>query len=111
MAPHAQTRILWRDGDSVEAAREAIARFGKVEVELPPGYHHTLFARLRPAGEAEHEPEVLDLRGGAELLERIAAIRGLEELEGLAALLREGRGEVELHSPGPVLILHTGTRP
>ncbi len=107
MAPHAQTRILWRDRDSVDAAREAITRVGKVELELPSSYHHTLFARLHPGGEADHEPEVLDLVGDTELLERIAAIRGLEDLGGLTELLRTRHGRVELHSPGPVLVLHT----
>lgn len=105
MVTSAPNRLLWRDRQSTREAREALAEFGRVELDLPPNFHHTLFAHLRPRAEAGHRPEVLDVEGPAELLRRIADIQGLEDMAELAELMGQVNGSVRVRSPSPTITL------
>lgn len=105
MVTSAPNRLLWRDRQSTREAREALAEFGRVELDLPPSFHHALFAHLQPRAEAGHRPEVLDLEGDAELLRRIANIQGLEEMAEMAELVTEALGTVLVRSPSPTVII------
>lgn len=104
MVTSAPNRVLWRDRQSTREAREALAEFGRVELDLAPSFHHALFAHLQPRAETG-QPEVLDLEGDADLLRRIANIQGLEEMAELAEWVTEALGTVLVRSPSPTIII------
>lgn len=106
MVTSAPNRLLWRDRQSTREARKALAEFGRVELDLPPNFHHALFAHLQPRAEAGHRPEVLDIEGHAELLRRIADIQGLDDLAELADMVAEADGSVRVRSPSPTITLN-----
>lgn len=96
------TRVSWGGRGSVERALEVLERFGRVELELPPDLHHTLFAHL-DAGDGPPGLELLDLDGDVELLRRLARVRQLASLAGLADAPLVAGAVVSLRSPAPLV--------
>jgi hypothetical protein len=95
--------LLWPGTDTLEAARAAIRSGMSVDIELPLEVHYALYKRLHPDGPRASED--IDTSGGAELLEPIATVAGLEELGVLQAALRGANYRVRLTSPVPHLRL------
>ena len=104
MKPHRNIVALrWPGLDSLKAARQAIDAGNEVEIELPVGTHYALYKELHR--EPLPAAEQLDVSGGAEILEPLAGIRGLEELAKLRAAVKRAHYRVHLVSPEPVLCL------
>lgn len=96
-----EDRITWRGRESVSAVEAALRQWGRADILLSPDYHHVLWRSL---GEGRPGmPELLDVAGGAELLERIAAIGGLAEIALLAPFVAGAKAEVRVLSPRPVI--------
>ena len=96
--------LQWPGLHSLKAAREAIDSGDEVEIELPVGTHYMLYRHFHPddnGAAAEH----MDVSGGAEILEALAAIKGLEDLARLEAPVKRARYRVQLTSPEPMLRL------
>lgn len=109
---HNVVAVQWPGEDALAQARAAIGRGSEVAIALPPNMHYALYRHLHP-GEIDGATERIELAGGVELLEPIAAARGLEDLAKLRPALRRGRYRVRLTSPEPILSLTPpeGTRP
>jgi hypothetical protein len=99
---HARTLVSlqWPGLDSLKAAREAMEKGSELEIELPEGTHYTLCRHL--AGELT---EALDIEGGADVLEAMASVHGLEELARLRTAVKRRRYRARLTSPDPLLHL------
>ena len=96
--------LRWDGAPSIAAARTAMRAGSRVDIELPLETHHALYRHLNP--DAPRGPdEEIDADDGAELLERIATVAGLEELGALAPALKAGGYRVELNGPDPLLSL------
>ena len=91
--------VMAPDGaSSVRAARRAITAGDCVEISLPQGVHHALRVRLQ-------DGDIVDVRNGAEILPRLAAVAGLEEFGKLASAVRRAGYRVRVTSPDPVVVL------
>jgi hypothetical protein len=96
--------LRWPGIDARKAALAAIGSGFPIEIELPLEVHYALFKHLQP--ERPHGgSEDIDASGGAELLETIATVAGLEELKDLEPAVRHARYQVRLISPDPRLRL------
>jgi hypothetical protein len=96
--------VQWPGLHSLKAARDAIQNGAEVEIELPEGTHYTLYRHLNP-GATGTAVEELDATGGAEILDSIATVHGLEELARLRAAVARAHYRVRVTSPDPVLRL------
>ena len=108
MPTTAITNLPWRGAETVDAARTAIAQQQALELQFPAGYHHAVYARFQPSGGAA----LLDVRGGAELLQRFAQIEGLDALAALEPDAAQAHAAVRVLSPAPAVVItfqtHTG---
>ena len=82
--------VQWPGLHSLKAAREAIEAGNEVEVELPVGTHYMLYRHFHP-DDTGGAAEQLEATGGAEILQALAAIKGLEELARLQAPAKHRR--------------------
>lgn len=101
------TKLLWNGQQTVAEARallESLEGPAALEIHLPADLHHTLFVTLFPDAGSEELREV-ELDGGAELLERIEDLPGIEQLADLRELVAEQGLEVRIESPSPRIIL------
>jgi hypothetical protein len=96
-------KLTWGGRDTVETVKRIIDQAEQIQISLPTDYNHVLFRTLYP-GLPAAEPEDIAAQGGAELLERIATISGLEELAALTGVLADARARVRVVSP-PTLVL------
>jgi len=96
-----ETKVTWRGRDSLAAVELALRQHGRAEIRLPPEYHHALWRGFGKGGPGT--PELLDVAGGSELLERIAGIDSLSELALLSAILGDAQLDVRVVSPSPVI--------
>lgn len=96
--------LAWRGRETVDAARAALADRHDVEVQLPADFHHTVFVHFFPHT-APGTIEELDVAGGAEILARAAAIRGLDGLAQLQEPVRRRHARVRLVSPSPKIVI------
>ncbi|MBA2484449.1 MAG: hypothetical protein H0V39_08540 [Nitrosomonas sp.] len=96
-------RLTWQGQKTVESIPKLLNEAEQIEVTLPMDYNHALFRTLNPDVSVA-ELEKIDVSGGPELLNRIAAVRGLEELAALAERLNVANISVRIISP-PKLIL------
>lgn len=108
------TSLLWRGSETIDAAKTALANRVDVELHLPAGFHHAVFSRFAaPAVAAGMES--VDIVGGAELLTRLADIRGLEPLVRLETPVLRARATVHVVSPSPTIAIicrrHRTTEP
>lgn len=96
--------LRWPGADTLKAARAAIRGGIAVEIELPLEVHYALYKHLHP--DRPHTPsEDIDASGGPELLDPIATVAGLQELQQLAPAVRKAHYRVHLTSPDPRLRL------
>lgn len=96
-----ETKVTWRSKESIADIEAALREYGRAEIGLLPEYHHALWRNLGEDGPGR--PEVLDVAGGLELLERIARIDNLAGLGLLAERLKDFTIEVRVVSPSPVV--------
>ncbi len=95
-------RLLWEGSATIETALAALHRQAVVELELPESYHHALRAHLQPEA-APGQGNGISVSNGAELIARMAEVRGLEGLHALAKAVDETAAEVSIESPMPRL--------
>jgi hypothetical protein len=98
-----KTRLLWRGNETIETILGLIQSPVCIEIDLPMDYHHALFSKLNPDAE-QGSPEVIDISGGPELLERIAVIKGLEYLKILVTRLSKTHTTIQLSDPARIMI-------
>lgn len=91
-------RLMWGGRETAASAIEALQRHANVEITLPSNLNHALFRRFHPDAAAP-EAEQVDVSGGAELIPTLAALAGLEALEGLAEPLARSGYRLRLRSP------------
>jgi hypothetical protein len=96
-------RLDWHGRETVDRLAKLVDEAEQVEIALPPEYHHVLFRTLYPEASVSQYEE-LDVRGGPELLARIAVVKGLEPFADVAGLLSERYASVRLDSPAIILI-------
>jgi hypothetical protein len=103
-------KLTWRGRETVESVPSLLQRAEHIEIDLPPGYNHSLFCLFHP-----HVPpsqlENTDISGDPQLLERIASIKGLEEFRTLIEPLHASGATVQVLSPPKVLITLPGVKP
>ena len=102
-------KLTWRGRETVESVPSLLQRAEHIEIDLPPGYNHSLFCLFHP-----HAPpsqlENINISGGPQLLERIASIKGLEEFRTLIEPLHASGATVQVLSPPKVLITRPGVK-
>jgi hypothetical protein len=98
-------RLPWEGDATVLAALAALSRHQDVELDLPESYHHTIRAHLQPEATVGTNNDVF-LTGGAELIARIAEVRGLGALDALAQAVAGTDAEVQVESPLPRVLIH-----
>jgi hypothetical protein len=96
--------LLWPGEEALAEAQAAIANGEMVDIVLPASEHHALCVHL---GVDAATP--LECQGGAEFLARIAALRGLADLEALVPAVRRAGYRAQLAGPPPVLSLMPAT--
>ncbi len=99
-----EEHLIWEGRTTLTALCNLVQARISVELQLPADYHFALFRHLYPNASAG-EPEQIDVSGGAELLEKVAEIRGLNELAELAAPIAAAGGQVHIQSPGPGILV------
>ncbi|HET7061610.1 MAG TPA: hypothetical protein VFI43_05480 [Nitrosospira sp.] len=106
MDKHPLIKLTWRGRETVESVPALFERAEQIEINLPPGYNHSLFCLFHP-----HAPpsqlENIKISGGPQILERVASIKGLEEFKALTEPLTIAGVTVQVLSP-PKIVL---TRP
>lgn len=104
MTEHIFIKVTWHGGESVDEAKEALAAGQPVELDLPPETSHALFSHLFPDA-PPGEPEIVNERGGAELIERVSGISMMGRLKELMPLVQQAGLYVAAVSPPPTLLL------
>lgn len=99
-----EMRLMWEGDSTLATLRKFLRERTDFELELPPDYHFALFRHLYPHA-AAGDSEVIDVSGGAELLDKVAEIQGLNELTELAAPVAAAGGRVHIRSPGPGILV------
>lgn len=105
-------RVRLTDETSIANAKALLMARGRVELQLPPDFHHVLYAKMQPV--PPNNLELVDVEGGAELLEEIAHIKGLSMVGELIETVKATGAFVQVVSPGPLIILtlpHKATHP
>ena len=97
--------ILWPGEEALAEAQAAIARGETVDIVLPASEHHALFVCLSIDASAR-----LEVADGADLIARMAALRGLADLDQLAPAVRRAGYRAELAGPPPILSLVPASR-
>lgn len=95
--------ILWRGRETVDEVLDRLQGACDIELQLANEYHHALFRALHPDA-PPGQPEELDAAGGAELLQRLKHIRGLEAIAELVAPLQRGRARVHVTGRAKIAI-------
>lgn len=103
MSHKPRRRLLWKGQSTLRELRELVWTQVDFELELPPDYHFALFRHLYP--HAANGPEPIDVSGGAELIDKVAEIGGLNELAELAVLVDRSHAQVQILSPGPAILI------
>jgi hypothetical protein len=98
------TDLIWRGTETVEKAAAALAHRADISLSLPPSFHHAVATRLSSPA-ASPPLEAVDVSGGADLLGRLATIRGLEGLAGLEAPVARMGARVRVMSPSPTVAI------
>lgn len=99
-------KLSWRGDETIAAVSAALAGDSDVQLYLPAGFHHAVCSRLDAS--ARTAAGSVNVAGGAELLSRLAGIRGLEPLARLEAPALAARAEVRIVSPSPTIMLVRG---
>src|SRR3569833_783684 len=96
-------RLTWEGTETINAIEAALGQPCSIELTLAANYHHALFRQFHsdaPPGQLE----ILDEKGGGELLSRFAAIEGLQALADLSGKVSAANGTVTVTRPALVTI-------
>jgi hypothetical protein len=104
MSEKPKLRLLWEGKATLRTLHELVRAHVNFELQLPPDYHFSLSRHLCPHA-APAESEQIDLSGAAELLNKVAEIRGLHDLGELAAPLAAAKAQVHIQSPAPGILV------
>jgi len=104
MTEKAATRLIWEGRSTLGKLRELVQARMNFELQLPQDYHFTLFRHLYPDA-PPGEPDFVDVRGTAELLKKVAEIRGLEQLADLVELVTAAQAKLHIQSPAPGILV------
>jgi hypothetical protein len=89
-------RLRWKGFEDVDTVEKHLVSGRGVSIRLADNYHHALSVRLCPrAGLHGH----LQLRGGTEILTKIAALPGLHDFADLVEPARAVDAAVHVTSP------------
>lgn len=109
MDKHPLIKVTWRGRETIESVPSLLDQAEQIEIKLPPGYNHSLFCLFHP-----HAPpsqlENIKISGGPQLLENLAAIKGLEEFGTLVEPLTLAGVTVQVLSPPQVVLSHADTK-
>lgn len=97
-------RLSWEGKTTLPKLHELVRTRMNFELQLPPDYHFALSRHLLPHA-APDESEQIDMTGTAELLTKVAEIRGLQELAELAVPVAAAEGHVQIQSPAPGILV------
>jgi hypothetical protein len=97
-------RLGWEGKTTLPKLHELVRTRVDFELQLPPDYHFALSRHLLPQAPLD-ESEQIDLTGTAELLNKVAEIRGLQELAELAGPVAAAEGRVQIQSPAPGILV------
>lgn len=98
------TNLCWRGAQTIADAKDAIAHRASIALSLPAGFHHAVQQRLLTAA-GDRRRESVDVEGGAELLARLAEIKGLATIAELQAPVTEAQARVRVMSPSPTVLI------
>jgi hypothetical protein len=96
--------LIWPGAESMAAITHALDEGRDVELVVSTGLHNAFISRFASDAHPKFEGQ-MDLRGGPELLRRLADIAGLEPLAELEQPLRERGWRVAILSPVPRILL------
>ena len=103
MDEESRIKLSWSGRASADRIQNLLGKPGCIEIRLAPEYNHALYSRLHSAA-AQAGAEDIDMTGGAELLETVAGIRGLEDFSQLVEPLAQTGASVHIESPPRVII-------
>lgn len=106
MPSHA-TRLIWEGSETLHHAAELIRQRSDVELQLPSELHFALFTHFYPT-EERTQPDAIDVSGGTEILEKVAEVRGLEQIRELIEPTAHAGAEVQVVSPSPTIFIRFG---
>lgn len=107
MPSHA-TRLIWEGSETMHRAAELIQQKSDIELQLPQELHFALFTHLYPRKERT-QPDEIDFSGGAEVLEKVAEMQGLEQIRELIDPVSRSGAAVQVVSPSPAIIIRFGS--
>jgi len=109
--------ITWNGAPSVTRMNDALRRGRAVELELSTELHDAALSRLVSDEDRDAEP-VLEIRGGHELITKLAGVDALAPMTNLAEPVREKNYRLAVTSTVPVIFIEpssgadtTRTRP
>ena len=96
-------RLSWEGIETINAIEAALGQPCSIELTLAANYHHALLRQFHPDA-PPGQLEILDEKGGGELLSRFAAIEGLQALADLSGKVSAANGTVTVTRPALVTI-------
>lgn len=104
MSTNQLVHIHWNGQESIDDAIQLIDDRQNFELDLPASYHHTFFRHISPNADPD-SPEFVDIENGVELLNKIAAITGLELISKLIEPVKNAGAKVIVISPTPRIFI------
>jgi hypothetical protein len=93
--------VQWNGDESINTVRDLIEKHHSVTLLLPHEVHHALFFYLEPDNAAAHLPELVSERGNANLLKKVAKIRGFAGIADLIQPALDHEAIIDVVSPSP----------
>jgi hypothetical protein len=110
MVEKPKVHLTWQGKTTLLKLHELVQARENFELQLPPDYHFALSQHLLPHA-APAESEQIDMTGTAELLNKVAEIRGLHDLAELARPAMAAKARVYIRSPAPGILVTFPTTP
>src|SRR3569623_1436249 len=98
-----QIRLTWEGIETITAIEAALGQPSSIELTMAANYHHALIRQFLPDA-PPGQLEILDEKGGGELLSRFAASEGLQALADLSGMVSAANGTVTVTRPALVTI-------
>ncbi|ADE14344.1 conserved hypothetical protein [Nitrosococcus halophilus Nc 4] len=105
MMKSSDKQLIWNGMETIYTAKQLLREQRNIALKLPPDFHHTLFSHFHPDANPR-QVDTVDTSGGPELLEKIAEIRGLEEITHLIPLVTETGAKIHVVSPSPSINIY-----
>lgn len=96
--------IAWDGAGSVTRVSDALRRGRAVQLELSTELHEAALSRLVTDEDRDAEP-VLEIRGGHELIEKLADVDALAPMTNLTKPVRENHYRIAVTSAAPVIFI------